>query len=66
MRRDVFVVPAYGWIIVRIVLDNPGIWALHCHVAWHQAIGFMAQLNVQPAIQLQRSIPSENIAQCRY
>jgi FtsP/CotA-like multicopper oxidase with cupredoxin domain len=66
MRRDVFVVPAYGWVVIRIILDNPGIWALHCHVAWHLAVGFMAQLNVQPSKQLQRKIPLESKAQCRY
>ena len=66
MRRDVFVVPAYGWIVVRIILDNPGIWSLHCHVSWHQAIGFMTQINVQPEVTLQRSIPATNTAQCKY
>jgi hypothetical protein len=66
MRRDVFVVPAYGWVVVRIILDNPGIWAFHCHVSWHQAIGFMTQINVQPEITLRQTIPSANMAQCRY
>ncbi len=26
MRRDVFVVPTYGWSVVRIIADNPGLW----------------------------------------
>lgn len=28
MRRDVFVVPAYSWGVVRFVTDNPGLWAM--------------------------------------
>jgi len=35
MRRDTITVPAQGHVILRFMADNPGIWALHCHVAWH-------------------------------
>jgi iron transport multicopper oxidase len=48
MRRDTFAVPTYGWAAIRVVLDNPGIWALHCHIAWHMEVGFMEQLNILP------------------
>ena len=35
MRRDTVTVPARTHVVIRFVADNPGIWALHCHVAWH-------------------------------
>ena len=28
-----------GWVKVRFVADNPGAWALHCHVIAHFAMG---------------------------
>lgn len=29
-RRDTVVIPAYNWMILRFVADNPGYWAFHC------------------------------------
>lgn len=28
-------VPSEWHVVIRFAADNPGIWALHCHVAWH-------------------------------
>lgn len=28
-----------GHIVLRFKLDNPGLWLMHCHVLWHQAVG---------------------------
>lgn len=28
--RDTVVIPAYTWMILRFVADNPGYWAFHC------------------------------------
>ncbi|CZR51745.1 related to laccase precursor [Phialocephala subalpina] len=33
MRRDTMTVNAYGWSLIRFVADNPGLWALHCHIS---------------------------------
>lgn len=33
MRRDTITVNAYGWSLIRFVADNPGLWALHCHIS---------------------------------
>lgn len=49
MRRDVWSVPVYGWIAVRIVTDNPGLWLLHCHLVAHMEAGLAAQVLVQPS-----------------
>jgi hypothetical protein len=35
MRRDTVTVPGYTHIVLRISGDNPGVWALHCHILWH-------------------------------
>lgn len=35
MRRDTFTVPEQSHVVFRFRADNPGVWILHCHVAWH-------------------------------
>lgn len=43
LRRDTASVEAFGWVLLRIVADNPGAWAFHCHVAWHTEAGLLMQ-----------------------
>lgn len=47
LRRDTVTVSGFEWVIIRVVLDNPGIWALHCHNAWHAEAGMSMQLLVR-------------------
>ncbi|KAI8062685.1 Cupredoxin [Gongronella butleri] len=35
---------ACGWIKLRILADNPGYWAFHCHITPHMYMGMMAVL----------------------
>jgi FtsP/CotA-like multicopper oxidase with cupredoxin domain len=35
MRRDTVVLPAYSFVVLRFITDNPGLWAFHCHIAWY-------------------------------
>ncbi|PFH57371.1 hypothetical protein XA68_15146 [Ophiocordyceps unilateralis] len=44
LRRDTVTVEPYAWVVIRVVLDNPGFWALHCHNSWHAAAGMVMQL----------------------
>ncbi len=44
LRRDTASVEAFGWILLRVVADNPGAWAFHCHLSWHSEAGLMMQL----------------------
>jgi FtsP/CotA-like multicopper oxidase with cupredoxin domain len=39
LRRDTASVEGYGWLLIRFVADNPGAWAFHCHVGWHNEAG---------------------------
>lgn len=45
IRRDTVTIPRKGHVVIRFVADNPGIWAFHCHVAWHLAAGMMMQFS---------------------
>jgi len=42
-RRDVAMLPAAGHLVIAFETDNPGIWLLHCHIAWHVSGGFLLQ-----------------------
>ncbi|KAI2628639.1 putative multicopper oxidase [Hypoxylon sp. NC1633] len=38
-RRDVQMLLPGHYIVIQIDMDNPGIWPLHCHIAWHLSGG---------------------------
>ncbi|KAG6007274.1 hypothetical protein E4U21_006192 [Claviceps maximensis] len=44
LRRDTVTVEGYAWVIIRVVLDNPGLWSLHCHNMWHAMSGMAMQI----------------------
>ncbi|KAK3313228.1 multicopper oxidase-domain-containing protein [Apodospora peruviana] len=39
VRRDVATLPARGYLAIAFLLDNPGAWLAHCHIAWHASQG---------------------------
>lgn len=43
-RRDVALLPAGGYIAIGFKTDNPGIWIIHCHIAWHASSGLGLQI----------------------
>ncbi|KAG6038838.1 hypothetical protein E4U41_003599 [Claviceps citrina] len=48
-RRDVQQVRANGHIVIQFdAASNPGVWPLHCHIAWHASSGFLAQILTNP------------------
>ncbi|KAI1410835.1 putative multicopper oxidase [Hypoxylon sp. FL1857] len=49
MRRDTVTVPPFNHVVIRFAADNPGIWALHCHVAWHIEGGMFLSLAERPS-----------------
>ena len=65
LRRDTASVEAYGWTLIRVVTDNPGMWALHCHIAWHTEAGMLMQLLSSPDVVGKWMLPEENSALCK-
>lgn len=47
VRRDTVLVPRRGYAVLRFRADNPGIWAFHCHVLWHEASGMATALDLR-------------------
>ncbi|KAI1345592.1 Cupredoxin [Xylaria sp. FL0043] len=48
MRRDTVTIPAFSHVVIRFETNNPGLWALHCHVAWHMEGGMFVSLAERP------------------
>jgi FtsP/CotA-like multicopper oxidase with cupredoxin domain len=44
-RKDTVIVKPMQTVVVRMVADNPGVWMLHCHNAYHMEAGMMTTLN---------------------
>lgn len=59
LRRDTVTMEAFGWVLVRVVLDNPGMWALHCHVTWHAEAGLMMQVLARSEEVANFEVPQE-------
>jgi hypothetical protein len=42
-RRDTATMPAGGYLLIAFPADNPGLWVMHCHIAWHAGQGLSVQ-----------------------
>lgn len=47
IMADTFTIPYFGFVVLRIRSDNPGIWLFHCHMDYHLAAGMGFVLDVQ-------------------
>jgi hypothetical protein len=43
-RRDVALLPKNGYLLIAFKADNPGMWLMHCHIAWHASSGLSLQI----------------------
>ena len=47
--------PVNGYLIIGFQTDNPGIWLMHCHIAWHASAGLALQF-VERAAEIDQYI----------
>lgn len=59
MRRDTVMLPRGGYVVIDVVLDNPGVWPFHCHIAWHVSEGLYVNIIDQPHKFTNPAIASE-------
>jgi len=64
LRRDTASVEGYGWLLLRIITDNPGQWAFHCHVSWHAEAGLLMQFLTNTDELAQIEMPQANRDLC--
>ncbi|KAL6138844.1 hypothetical protein ACLB2K_064123 [Fragaria x ananassa] len=39
VERNTISVPSGGWVAIRFIADNPGVWFMHCHLEVHTSWG---------------------------
>ncbi|CAM6106995.1 unnamed protein product [Calypogeia fissa] len=48
--RNTVSVPTQGWAVIRIKMNNPGVWLFHCHLDKHTSWGMEAVFHVHNGI----------------
>jgi FtsP/CotA-like multicopper oxidase with cupredoxin domain len=64
MRRDTMTIDGYGWALIRVLADNPGLWAFHCHISWHMEAGLLMQFQVRNDLMKDWTLPADVAALC--
>ncbi|KAG2592877.1 hypothetical protein PVAP13_5NG584700 [Panicum virgatum] len=58
VERNTVGVPAGGWVAIRFLADNPGVWFMHCHLEAHTSWGLrMAWLVLDGSLPHQKLLP---------
>ncbi|CAL4983144.1 unnamed protein product [Urochloa decumbens] len=55
--KNTVLVPNLGWIAVRFVANNPGVWFMHCHYEFHLSMGMAAVFIVEDGPTVDTSLP---------
>ena len=64
-RRDVQLLQPNGYLVIQYNTDNPGVWPLHCHIAWHVSGGlYINAMEQTPSIK-NYQVPSTVAQTCR-
>ncbi|CAN1770004.1 LAC17 [Linum perenne] len=66
VERNTVGVPAGGWVAIRFLADNPGVWFMHCHLDVHTSWGLrMAWVVKNGALPNQKlQPPPADLPQC--
>ncbi|URE36070.1 Multicopper oxidase [Musa troglodytarum] len=58
IERNTVGVPVGGWVAIRFLADNPGVWFMHCHLEVHTSWGLrMAWVVNDGALPNQKLLP---------
>ena len=65
-RRDVALLPRKGYMAIGFKTDNPGVWILHCHIAWHASSGLAMNIREnEHSINLSKEVVEEKDRVCK-
>ena len=56
--------PTNGYVVIAFKTDKPGIWLVHCHIAYHASMGLELQIlerqkaaaGIWPNLELSKSL----------
>lgn len=65
LRRDTITIEGYGWAVIRVTFDNPGLWAFHCHNTWHAESGMLMQVLVRSDVVSGWEVDPEQREMCK-
>ncbi|XVF05816.1 hypothetical protein REPUB_Repub05bG0205600 [Reevesia pubescens] len=65
-ERNTIGTPPGGWVAIRFVADNPGIWLLHCHIDTHLPWGLAMAFLVENGVGKLQTVqpPPLDLPQC--
>lgn len=64
LKRDVATAEGFGWVLLRFVADNPGLWLFHCHMIWHSEAGMGMQFASRVEDMRGWTVPEESRRLC--
>ncbi|KAG9454655.1 hypothetical protein H6P81_007559 [Aristolochia fimbriata] len=66
VERNTVAIPSGGWVTIRFVADNPGVWFMHCHFEVHTSWGLkMAWVVLDGKLPSQKlPPPPSDLPQC--
>ncbi|KAK9290329.1 hypothetical protein L1049_008496 [Liquidambar formosana] len=66
VERNTVAVPSGGWVAIRFLADNPGVWFMHCHFEVHMSWGLrMAWVVMDGKLPNQKLLPPpSDLPQC--
>ncbi|KAL1564060.1 sphingosine N-acyltransferase lac1 [Salvia divinorum] len=56
-ERNTVAVPVGGWAAIRLVMDNPGVWFVHCHLEEHTSWGLAMGFTVESGREASQRLP---------
>ncbi|XXG98615.1 hypothetical protein Hte_004940 [Hypoxylon texense] len=59
LKRDTVTAEGFGWVLLRFVADNPGVWLFHCHVIWHSEAGMGMQFLSRVDVMREWELPED-------
>ncbi|KAL0451134.1 UNVERIFIED_CONTAM: Laccase-17 [Sesamum latifolium] len=64
-ERNTVGVPSGGWVAIRFLADNPGVWFMHCHLEVHTSWGLkMAWIVMDGNRRNQKLPPPRDLPKC--
>lgn len=63
---DTWTIPPRGFVVLRIIADNPGAWYMHCHMEYHLVADMALVLNIaeKSTASMALTSPPEDYAVC--
>ena len=53
-----------GWVRIRFIANNPGVWLFHCHIEWHMDAGLVAVMIEAPEMLPALAAPADSSQIC--